>query len=294
MYIVDNYQLIKAGDSMYLGNYGIGAKISNEKLVSILKHIKNQNKLEISEQQLAVLAESNHINVEELKRVLIDKLNILQTRSARKLDKIYISSDDGLVGSFVQDALQKEYDVEIVDAQFNSFDSKSLVVFYRNNYSHSDFKTLYKDLPDNVYFVTAGIIHKILIIDNLYYKDSGLPSHFSNLNNLLACVHNDLSITKNNWLLFYRKIMKDTVDQFPEPEVTQCQRGYIAYSLHKFLSQFTNFWKLPTTLDDINWFWHIDLTNFSVNREVAIHSPYSEFDMNLDFSKKSQLKMASL
>lgn len=284
MYIIDDYQLIKAGDSMYLGNYGIGAKISSDKLVSLLKQIKSQQKHEISEQQLAVLAESHHINVEELKSVLINKLNILQARSSRKLDKIYVCSDDELIANFVQDGFQKEYEVQIVDTKFNDFEPKSLVVYYRNNYSNADFKSLYKKMPENVYFVTAGIIHKILIIDNLYFKDSGLPSHFSNLNNLLACVHNDLSITKNNWLLFYRKIMKDNVDQFPEPEVTQCQRGYIAYSLHKFVSQFTNFWKLPTTLDDINWFWHIDLTNFSVNREVAIHSPYSEFDMNLEMN----------
>lgn len=294
MYIIDDYQLIKADDSMYLGNYGIGAKISSEKLITILKHIKNQNKLEISEQQLAVLAESHHIDIEELKKVLINKLNILQPRPARKLDKIYVCSDDNLVATFIQDAFQKEYDIEVVDTKYNNFDPKSLVVFYRNNYSHSDFKSLYQNLSENVYFVTAGIIHKILIIDNLYFKGSGLPSHFSNLNNLLACVHNNLSITKNNWLLFYRNLMKDDVDQFPEPEVTQCQRGYIAYSLHKFVSQFTNFWKLPTTLDDINWFWNIDLTNFSVNREVAIHSPYSEFDMNLDFSKQSQPKMSPI
>jgi hypothetical protein len=85
--------------------------------------------------------------------------------------------------------------------------------------------------------------------------------------------------------------MKENVDQFPNPEVTQCQRGYVAYCLQKFASQFTNFWKLPTTLDEINWFWNVDLTSFSVNREVAIHSPYSEYDMNLDFSKTKELEL---
>jgi McbB family protein len=289
--MIDDYQLIKAGDSLYLGNYGIGAKISNQKLASILENIKKQDKLEISEQKLTVLSESHHINVEQLKDVLINKLNILQPRSARKFGKIYISSDDDIITEFTNDSLRKEYDVQIVNPEFNQYDDKSLVLYYRNNYSHGDFKTLYQDLPENVYLITAGIIHKILIIDNLYFKGSGLPSHFSNLNNLLACVHNDISITKNNWLLYYRQIMKENVDQFPNPEVTQCQRGYVAYCLQKFASQFTNFWKLPTTLDEINWFWNVDLTSFSVNREVAIHSPYSEYDMNLDFSKTKELEL---
>jgi McbB family protein len=291
MYMIDDYQLIKAGDSLYLGNYGIGAKISNQKLATILENIKKQAKLEISEQQLTVLSESHHINVEQLKDVLINKLNILQPRSTRKFGKIYISSDDDIITEFTNDSLSKEYDVQIVNPDFNQYENKSLVLYYRNNYSHGDFKTLYQDLPENVYLITAGIIHKILIIDNLYFKGSGLPSHFSNLNNLLACVHNDISITKNNWLLYYRQIMKENVDQFPNPEVTQCQRGYIAYCLQKFASQFTNFWKLPTTLDEINWFWNVDLTSFSVNREVAIHSPYSEYDMNLDFSKTKELEL---
>lgn len=291
MYMIDDYQLIKAGDSLYLGNYGIGAKISNQKLANILENIKKQDKLEISEQQLTVLSESHHINVEQLKDVLINKLNILQPRSARKFGKIYISSDDDIISEFTNDSLSKEYDVQIVNPDFNQYDDKSLVLYYRNNYSHGDFKTLYQDLPENVYLITAGIIHKILIIDNLYFKGSGLPSHFSNLNNLLACVHNDISITKNNWLLYYRQIMKENVDQFPNPDVTKCQRGYAAYCLQKFASQFTNFWKLPTTLDEINWFWNVDLTSFSVNREVAIHSPYSEYDMNLDFSKTKELEL---
>ncbi len=284
MYIIDDYQLIKADDALYLGNYGIGAKIANKKLAYILESLQKKEKLELSEAELSALATQHAVDIEQLKTVLMNQLNILQPRPARKFPMLYINSDDTLITEFLQESLSKEYTVQCVETSFGKYSKNSLVLFYRNNYSHEDYQTLFKSMPEDVYFITAGIIHKILIIDNLYYKGSGLPTHFSNLNNLLACVHNDIAITKNNWLLFYRKIMKDSIDKFPDPTMSKCQRGYIAYSLLKFTSQFTNFWKLPTTLDEINWFWNVDLTSFSVNKEVAIHSPYSEYDMNLNFS----------
>lgn len=293
-YMIDDYQLIKTDDTLYLGNYGIGAKIPNEHLGQILATLKNQAKLEIQDEALVELATSHNINPEKLKEVLIDKLNILKPHSSRKCDKIFINTDDVMMAEMVQDGLSKEYEVEIQSDNQYDYPAKSLVLYFRKNYSHQDFKQLYQNLPDNVYIVTAGIIHKTLIIDNLYFNHSGLPSHFSNLNNLLACVHNDIAITKNNWLLFYRQLMKKDIDTFPDPQISKSQTGYIAYCLERFLAQFTNFWKLPTTLDEVNWFWHVDLTSFSVNREVAIHSPYSEYDMNLDISKLAEKEVECL
>ena len=281
-YIIDDYQLIKAGEALYLGNYGIGAKITNQNLANVLLTLQKQEKLEISEETLKSLAQTNNIEYEQLVNALLNKLKVIQPLSPRKFSKIYINSDDNMISELLKDSFEKEYTVIVCHTSTYTYEENSLVIFYRSNYSNHEFKSLYQHLPENVYIVTAGIIHKVLIIDNLFYQGSGLPTHFSNLNNLLACVHNDVSITKNNWLLFYRKLMQTSADQFPEPVVSKCQRGYIGYCLQKFASQYTNFWKLPTTLDEVNWFWHVDLTSFSVTREVAIHSPYSEYDMNLN------------
>lgn len=285
-YIIDDYQLIKAGEALYLGNYGIGAKITNQNLANLLLSLQKQEKLEISEADLKALAHTHNIVYEQLVNALLNKLKIIQVHSPRKFSTIYINSDDEMITELLKESFDKEYAIEICHSAIHQYQENTLVIFYRKNYSNHDFKALYQHLPKKVYAVTAGIVHKVLIIDNLYYVNSGLPTHFSNLNQLLACVHNDVSITKNNWLLFYRKLMQSGSDQFPDPEVSGCQRGYIAYSLQRFASQYTNFWKLPTTLDEINWFWHVDLTSFSVTREVAIHSPYSEYDMGLNLKTK--------
>jgi hypothetical protein len=98
----------------------------------------------------------------------------------------------------------------------------------------------------------------------------------------MAYLNSDIPGTKNNWLLFYRELMKNTLNQFPDPEVNSCQRGYIAYCLYQFMSQFTNLWNPPTPIDQVNCFWQADLTNFTIHTEAALHSPFSEYDMKLD------------
>ena len=160
----------------------------------------------------------------------------------------------------------------------------SLVIFYRNNYSSHDFKRFYHHLPDDVYVITAGIIHNILLIDNLYFNQSGLPTHVSNLHQLMSFLNSELPSTKDNWLLFYRSMVKNNIDTFPDPKINSCQQGFVAYSLYQFISQYTHFWKNPTPLDQINWFWHVDLSSFNVHKEVAIHSPFSEYDMKLNLA----------
>lgn len=283
MFLINNYTLLKQSSDLYLITYGKGIKIANPKLGNILCILKQQDKLEISESSLMELAQQFSIEYQELKKFLVEKLGVLKALAARKFQIIYINSDNEHIASSLKQTLKAEYTVEILDPSQMIFKQKSLVLFYRNNYSHEDFKKLYSVLSDQIYIVTSGIVHNILVIDNIYYKNSGLPSHFSNFNNLLASVQNGLSVTKNNWLLFYRSFLKNQSEHFPDPEINQCQQGYISYCLYQFLSQFTNFWKPPTTLDEFNWFWHVDLNGLNVFKEVAVHSPYSEHDMNLNF-----------
>ncbi len=114
-------------------------------------------------------------------------------------------------------------------------------------------------------------MHKLLVIDNIYFKNSGLPTHFSNLHQLIAYFKSDIPATKNNWFLFYRELLKNDYETLPDTEINDCQRGFIAHSLHQFISQFTNLWRPATTLDKINWFWQVDLSSFTVHQEVAIH-----------------------
>lgn len=281
--MISNFQLDQTVNGSYLNNYGKGARISNPQLTEILKCLKQQPKLEISRPKLQQIARNFAIDYQQLINTLIDQLGILQPLTARKFPLIYINTDHALITEPIKETLLCDYSVETVPTDFFSFEPNSLVLFFRANYSSPDFEVLYKNLPDNVHIVTTGVLHKLLIIDNIYVKESGLPTHFSNFNALFACAHSDLSLTKNNWLLFYRALLKDNVTQFPDPVINRCQQSYIAYCLFRFISQFSNFWKKPTTLDEFNWFWHVDLTNFNVFKEIAIHSAYSEYDMNLQF-----------
>lgn len=282
MYVINEYQLVVLISDVYLTNSNIGAKIPNPKLVKILAALKHHEKSECSEAQLIALAAEFQVDLTALKKVLVEQLNVLKPMLTQKIPLIYINSDDSMVSQIIQETLAKEFTVEVVSESTRRFQKESMVIFFRKNYSAPAFKTIYQNLDEDVYLITAGVLHKLLIIDNLYVKDSGLPTHFSNLHQLMAYLNSDIPATKNNWLLFYREMIKNSMDQFPDPEINSCQRGYIAYCLYQFISQYTNLWGTPTPLDQINCFWQADLTNFSVHSEAALHSPFSEHDMKLD------------
>ncbi|TAL61385.1 MAG: hypothetical protein EPN84_08050 [Legionella sp.] len=285
MYVINDFQLIAAAADVYLTNFNIGAKIPNPKLVQILNTLQQFPLFECTEAQLEELATEFQVDITALKKVLIEQLNVLKPLLHQKIPQIYINSDDPLITDILNDTLAKEFKIEVLNTQPQSYTKNALLLFYRQNYSHNDFKTLYQHLNEDVYLVTAGVLHKLLIIDNLYLVNSGLPTHFSNLHQMLAYLHSDIPATKNNWLLFYREIVKNGTDQFPDPQINSCQRAYIAYCLYQFVSQYTKLWNAPTPMDQINCFWQADLTTFSVHSEAALHSPFSEHDMKLNLSK---------
>jgi McbB family protein len=285
VYIINNYQINTIKSDIYIHSDNKAAKISNQVLHQILLELQQKDKLELSEDELSLLASRFQTNLDQLKKILINQLDILRPLLSKKFSTIYINVDDNLVSTLLTGSLKDRYNVAVVSENFVDYAKGSLLIFYRNNYSSHDFKRLYHHLPNDVYVVTAGIIHTILLIDNLYFNGSGLPTHVSNLHQLMAYLNSELPATKDNWLLFYRSMVNNNIDKFPEPKINPCQQGFVAYALYQFVSQFTHFWSSPTPLDQINWFWHVDLTSFNVHREVAIHSPFSEYDMKLNLTK---------
>ncbi|MBV9575540.1 MAG: McbB family protein [Gammaproteobacteria bacterium] len=293
MYVINDYQLINVASNLYIINDGKGAKISHQHLIKILNILQQQDKLEITEEALAELAQQYQIDLTKLKTLLITQLNVLKPMLARKFPLIYIDTDDLFIANMLKNSLEKEYRIALPENSHSDFSSESLIIFYRQNYTHDDFKQIHHNLADNSYLITAGVIHKLLLIDNLYFNHSGLPTHFSNLHQLNAYLYSEMPAPQNNWLLFYRDIVKNNQNNFPDPALNACQKGYIAYCLYQFVSQYTNLWNPPTPLDQINWFWHVDLTTFNVHSEVAIHSPFSEYDMKLNSTSKKQQDLHS-
>lgn len=288
MYVINDYQLLTAASTVYMNAFGKGAKISAEVLADILFFLKQQERLEISEEGLQSVAEQYSLDINDLKTILIQQLGVVKPMMFRKCPKIYINISDAQIRALLTETLSKEYQLEVVSENFKDYQPQSMVIFYRLNYSDNDFKTLYKHLPEDCYVITAGVLHNLLIIDNLYFKDSGLPSHFSNLNQLLTYLQSDVTATKNNWLLFYRDIVHQQPGHLPSGIISPCQQGYIAFALHQFARQYTDLWQRPTAFDQVNWMWHVDLTSFNIHKEVAIHSAFSEYDQNIDINQSME------
>lgn len=289
MYIINEYQLIETASTNFINHKSKGAKLSSEVLSKLLLDLQQQPLLEISEQQLIALAAKYNLDYQQMLDVLMSQLGIVKPAQSRKFKRVYINSDDDLIADIMQQSFSRQYKVELVGPDFNDYKANSLIICYRLNYSHSDFKRLYQNLTEEVYVITAGVIHQLLIIDNLYFKGSGLPSHFSNLQQLLTYLNSDIPATKNNWLLFYRSLLKNRSEGLPDAMINSAQRAYCAYALFRFASQLTDLWAQPMPFDQANWMWHVDLNEFSLHKEVALHSPFSEYDMDINLAATSAL-----
>ena len=217
MYIINEYQLLSVASQQYISTEGKGAKLPNQTLVRILTQLQQQEKLEISAEQLSQLATEHHVNEEQLKTILIHQLDVLKPLLSRKFPLITINSDDPMVGELLKNSFDNQYHIDVTSPHEFEFSKNSLILFYRKNYSHADFKRLYNALPNDVFLITAGVLHHLLIIDNLYFKGSGLPTHVSNLHQLMAYLQSNVPATKNNWLLYYRELVKNNIDTFPDP-----------------------------------------------------------------------------
>lgn len=271
MYIINTYEIIDICSEHYLLSFTLGAKISSPTLAQILIALNQQEKREITDKELIDIALQYAVDIKELKQLLISKLHILKPLLSRKIPLIYVNSDDLLIEQLISDTLKAEYTVNCCTKDFLDFQTPSLVIYYRQNYSDPDFRRIHQALPDDVYLITCGVLYHQLVIDNLYFNHSGLPTHFSNLHHLMTnSAPAEQSITKNDRLALYRGLYERQIETFPLLPLSPCQRGYMAYSIYQFMARFVKFDSQPTPHDAINWRWQVDLLQFGVQKEVAI------------------------
>jgi len=167
VYIINNFQINTISSKIYLSTDVKGVKISNNNLFLILKALLQQKNFEINDEELLVLATNYQFEVNQLKNILINQLQVIKPSLTRKFPLIYINSDNDFINTILANTYDTEYHLKVVPVNFIDFEEQSLVIFYRTNYSHADFKNLLLHLKENVYLITAGVIHKLLIIDNL-------------------------------------------------------------------------------------------------------------------------------
>lgn len=270
MYVICPYEIVDVCRESYFLTCVLGAKIASQTLTHILIELKAQEKCEISEKKLKGMAVRYEVDIKELKHVLISKLHILRPLSSRKIPVIYLNSDDKLIETLIGDTLKTEYKIHGCSNDFLDILAPSLVIYYRQNYSDPDFKRVHQVLPDDVYLITCGVLHHQLVIDNIYFNHSGLPTHFSNLHHVMMDLSPGDVLGKKDSLAFYRDLYKRQIMPFPLLSLNACQRGYIAYAIYQFLARFVTFDRQPTPHDAINWRWHVDLLKFGMTKEVAI------------------------
>lgn len=282
VYIINEYQIHEGACDTFLNHRGKGVKINHRVLIEIVTQLQQQTYLEITEQELSDIAAHHGLDYQQLVSVLMGQMGVIKPVLERKFPKIYLNIDEPLILEIVRESLCKQYRLEVVDSKFECYKPDSLVIFFRLNYTHEDFKALYQRLTPEVYVITAGVIHQLLIIDNLYFKNSGLPTHHSNLNQIMTYLNSDVPATKNNWLLFYRSLLRQRIQSLPVPAINAGQKAYVAYGLLRYAAQLTDMWQTPTPFEQLNWFWQIDLNGFNVHKEVAVLSPFSETEMGLN------------
>ena len=270
VYVIKAYEITDIGSESYILSFMMGAKISSTTLTQILIALNQQEKREISEKELTDIALHYEVDIEELKWLLISKLQVLAPLFSRKIPAIYLNFDDELVEKLLGDTLKVEYNVHRCASDLLDFQTPSLVIYYRQNYSDPDFKKVYESLKEDMYLITCGVLHHQLVIDNIYFNHSGLPTHFSNLHSLMIDSSSSDLLGKKDCLSLYRGLYQRQIETFPTLSLNPCQRGYIAYSIHQFLARFVKFDGQPTPHDALNWRWQVDLFKFGVEKEVAI------------------------
>lgn len=273
MYVISAYEVVNVYSESYFLSCALGAKIPSHTLKHILIELNQQEKREISEKKLMDMAFDYNVDIQALKQILISKLHVLRPLLSRKVPVIYLNADDELVEKLIGDTLKTEYQIHCCPNDFLDFQMPSLVIYYRQNYADPDFKRVHQALLDDVYLITCGVLHHQLVIDNIYFNHSGLPTHFSNLHDLMMGLNPGDAASKNDSLSFYRDLYKHQIEPFPRLTLNPCQRGYIAYAINQFLARFVKFDGPPTPYDAINWRWHVDLLKFGLQKEVAILEP---------------------
>lgn len=78
MYIINDYQLVTVASESYLVTESMGAKLPGKKLANILTALNQLKKLDCTEDQLVSLSDQFQIDLSSLKKILIEKLQILK------------------------------------------------------------------------------------------------------------------------------------------------------------------------------------------------------------------------
>ncbi len=290
MYLIKTFSLIEVCSDHYLLNPSISAKIPSVTLRDILFALEQQEKHEITEEQLHCLANKYAVDFTELKHILLSTLRLIKPLLPRKLRHIYIQTDDELVATLLRETLETHYTVLDYSTINPNQPTPALLIYYRQNYSSPDLKAIQQTLPDQIYLITGGVIHDQLILDNLYFNHSGLPTHADHLAHLLT--------EQDESFAFYRKLIERDIHEFPLLPLNACQRGYIAYAIHQFIKHLTHFDDHPATFDTLNWQWRVHLSTFDIQKRITkpmradlIHVDTEVYDDILNTHAKQALAM---
>lgn len=230
----------------------------------------------LSHEELIKLCKVAKLDVTQVLPMLTGKLNLLQKLSQTGIQKLALDVEN----KSLHDGLLREFSmitevIPVSDVEHCYGDASVLMLCVRDRYDDISFEPAIRQLANEQYFISAGVVNKTFHIDNLYSPVSGLPSHFSNLYQIKQVTRSGITLEQDNWLLFYRKMCQLGVDQLPVQAPSIAEQGLILFHLCQFIKRILDpFSSDVMPYDSCQDFWAINLISGLVTKEVAVHSPY--------------------
>lgn len=280
IYHVNDFAYFQADEYKhgYYYSIAVSAKITHEKVAVFLSHLARLRLKEIKQRDLIDLFQRYNLDT-NIQDYLQQQLQLFVPIASDRFEHLYVISDNPSLGHDLCAECITGYGLDVMgsDAAIPISTRNSLIVLFNQNYRRSNFTSIYQSSrqPDS-YFVTAYIIHKYLIIDNIYNCSKGVPCHFCNfdrrVNNLMA---NPIS-QKTSWYNFYQSVLQTKADIVPVIPMTKAREGIILFSLVRFIKAFLATYKPSMYLEEVNESHCIDLETGDVAKNASVHWPHCE------------------
>ena len=273
-FVFKPYALYQMEGHTYCYTHQTSAKITHPPLIHFLETIAQQKLDLFTQEEIELLLQRYSLHHDSTLKFLMENLRILTWHDEEQFQNLYIFSDNAEVKEALTQEFFKHYGITVIvhDRPSSINKPKSLVLLFNEHYQEQHYKDLYS-LPhlNDTFFITAFLVDKYLIIDNLYNKQKGVPCHFCNVNHLKTTAITSPEIQHFSWLIFYRQLLKGKENFFPATPLTVMNKHLVVYTLCQYIKRYLDPAAHELWHDNINEFWHVDLERNQIEKEAATH-----------------------
>lgn len=222
-------------DFAYVYTQYLSCKTKSKHFIQFLETLSKNDIRHVDAAQLETMVFSHKLSYGEVFDFLHDKLKIIQVIHKEPFLELAVHSDSDLVSNTMKGCFEKHHALRCLS--FNDDAS-----FSRNDVLHAIFITDYdnkkiglayeKANQTDSYFITAYLIHKYALIDNVYIPSKGLPCHFCFLERMKLRVKNNVTVrdmSSSTWMHFYEDIIHENEDFVPHLPITDIQLNFVLF-----------------------------------------------------------------